>query len=121
MRPRTVESHELLVARAASRSLNAAPVDVAFDAKHRARNLIIVADGAADHAAAEVEAAGGIPVRSAKAAAAVDADVQSAPVVGRRHKGRRFVVSCGPGGRSAAVAAPISAIKPTLASNTRFI
>ena len=46
-------------------------------------DLPVVADGAADHPAGDVERAGRVPARRAPAAAAVDADVEAGPVVDR--------------------------------------
>src|SRR5262249_49506426 len=63
------------------RAADAGPVDVTFDTGDDLAELIIVAGGAADDPAADVAAAGRIPVRTAEPAAAVDADVKSGPLV----------------------------------------
>src|SRR5580704_4273084 len=68
------------------------PVDVAFEADDALAELIVVANGAADEAAGGVEAATGrIPLRTAEAAAAVDADVEASPVIDL-HGNRSFVI-----------------------------
>src|SRR5581483_6251860 len=76
---------------AARGAVDVAPVEVAFDAEHCLRGLPIVADCAADQAAGEVEVSGraGIvgPEGSPPSAAAVDAEIQSRPVIGRRDIG----------------------------------
>src|SRR5262249_13954516 len=85
---------EPLVARLAAprtqhrgRSFDARPVDVALGANHALAELPVVADGAADEPAGHVEAVHGVPLRTAPAAAAVDADVEAGPgiywIVGR--------------------------------------
>jgi len=48
--------------RIVGRAVNARPIDVALDSDHRLVELIIIAGGAADHAAANIAAAGRIPV-----------------------------------------------------------
>src|ERR1700735_4581606 len=52
------------------RAVDVGPIDVTFDAEHRAAPLIIVADGAADEAARNVAVAGRVPARIAECAAA---------------------------------------------------
>src|SRR6266568_2559664 len=64
-----------------SRTVDPRPIDIAFDAGDHLTELIIVAGGAADEPAAHIAAAGRIPVRTAEAAAAVDADVKAGPIV----------------------------------------
>src|SRR5262249_41099914 len=62
------------------------PVDVAFEAEHpgAAERLPVVAGGHADHAAARAVGDGeAVPVGVAERAAAVDAEVEAGPVVGR--------------------------------------
>src|SRR5205823_13976147 len=64
--------------------LDVGPVDVAFEAEHprAAGALPVVAGGAADHAARRAIADGkAVPAGIAEAAAAVDAQVKTGPVV----------------------------------------
>src|SRR5208337_2205131 len=53
------------------RPLHAAPIDVAFGADDGTAVLVIVADGAAREGTRKIEAAGRVPRRASKAAAAV--------------------------------------------------
>src|SRR5262249_5845542 len=83
----------LAAERAAGRAvLDVGPVDVAFDAHHprTADGLPVVAGGHADHAATRAVADGeAVPVGVAERAAAVDAEIEAGPVIGRRiHAGR---------------------------------
>src|SRR5262245_1511646 len=81
---------EPLVARLAAggtqhvrRALDSRPVDVAFGAQHDLVDLPVVADGAADEAAGDVEVVDAVPLRRAPAAATVDAEIEAGPVVDR--------------------------------------
>src|SRR5262245_32894776 len=87
---------EPLVARLAAggaqhvrRALDPRPVDVAFGAEHDLVDLPVVADGAADEAAGDVELVDAVPLRRAPTAAAVDAEIEAGPVVDRGVVGRR--------------------------------
>src|SRR5262249_5129687 len=81
------------------RAFDARPVDVAFRADHRLAELPVVADGAADEAARDVEAIHGVPLGTAPAAAAVDTDLEAGPGVDRIVGRSRLVVGRQLGGR----------------------
>src|SRR5690349_20916678 len=64
-------------------ALDAAPVDVAFETEDESAGLPVVAGGRAQKAARDIEAAGRIPGRRAEAAAAIEAEIEAAPVIER--------------------------------------
>src|SRR5665811_1230047 len=71
---------------AAGAAADIAPVAVTLEAEHGLAHLVIITDGAADDGAGEVVAVRServAPIRMAKAAAAVDADIEAGPVVRR--------------------------------------
>src|SRR5262249_56183360 len=80
-------------------AFEAGRVAVAFRAEHRLAELPVVADGAADEAARDVEAIQGVPLGTAPAAAAVDTDVEAGPGVDRIIGRPRLVVGRQSGGR----------------------
>src|SRR5262249_42411322 len=74
-------------------ALDAAPVDVAFETEDESAGLPVVAGGRAQKAARDIEAAGRIPGRRAEAAAAIEAEIEAAPVIDRcieRRSGHRI-------------------------------
>src|SRR5579862_6518073 len=71
-------------------------IEVALDTDDRLSDLIVVAELRADQAAADIAAAGTVPGGAAEAAAAVDAEIESCPAIGRgRIDGSRRVVGRG--------------------------
>src|SRR5262245_28745002 len=62
-------------------ALDPRPVDVAFGAQHDLVDLPVVADGAADKAAGDVERVDAVPPRRTPAAATVDTEIEPRPVV----------------------------------------
>src|SRR5262249_17742058 len=81
-----------------------APVDVAFDPEHERSLLPIVTDGSANETAGQTEVACAVPVRMTPASSAVDAEIETGPVVGDRRDvnrgNRRLVAPRQVGGRS---------------------
>src|SRR6202044_3410306 len=72
------------------------PIDIALEAEDGAADLPIIAGGAADEAAGQPDAIRvRIPIGMAPAAAAVDAEIEAAPVIGRRHRWRWRLVERG--------------------------
>src|SRR5262249_1816223 len=64
-------------------AFNARPVDVALGSDDGLAELPVVTDGAADEAAREVERIHGVPLGTAPAAAAVDAEIKPGPGIDR--------------------------------------
>src|SRR5215831_16287632 len=96
-RPRAVASH--FVAGLATRraqhgggAFDARPVDVALGSDDGLAELPVVTDGAADEAAREVERIHGVPLGTAPAAAAVDAEIKPGPGIDRIVGRSRLVI-----------------------------
>src|ERR1035437_8683373 len=71
---------------AAGAAADIAPGAVTLQAEHGLAHLVIITDGSADHGAGEIEAVRSVrvaPIRTAEAAAAVDADIEAGPIVRR--------------------------------------
>src|SRR5262249_17500911 len=64
-------------------AFDARPVDVALGSDDGLAELPVVTDGAADEAAREVERIQGVPLGTAPAAAAVDAEIKPGPGIDR--------------------------------------
>src|SRR5262249_50048103 len=71
---------------------DARPVDVALGSDDSLAELPVVTDGAADEAAREVERIHGVPLGTAPAAAAVDAEIKPGPGIDRIVGRSRLVI-----------------------------
>jgi hypothetical protein len=74
-------------------AIEAGPIKVAFEAEHEVAELAVVAEGAAGLAAIDAETGvGRAPIGTAPAAAAINAEIKAAPVIGHRGRRRRRLV-----------------------------
>src|SRR5262249_32853593 len=73
-------------------AVDVGPVQIALDADDPGAALPVVTDRTADEATADIETAEAVPMGGPPRAAAVDADIEAAPIVERvRHDWRRAV------------------------------